>query len=109
MMRRLPYETWDVFTDRRFAGNPLAVVFGADALPTEDLQLIAREFDYSESVFVLESNDDEVDARIRIFTPTGELPFAGHPTVGAACALRVRAAAAVRSSSNSPQVDSPFD
>ena len=87
MMRRLPYETWDVFTDRRFAGNPLAVVFGADALPTEDLQLIAREFDYSESVFVLESNDDEVDARIRIFTPTGELPFAGHPTVGAACAL----------------------
>ncbi len=86
-MHRLPYETWDVFTERRFAGNPLAVVFGADVLSTAAMQRVAREFDYSESVFVLEPSDDEIDARVRIFTPTGELPFAGHPTVGVACAL----------------------
>ena len=84
---KLDYETWDVFTDQRFAGNPLAVVFEADALSGAMMQRIAREFDYSESVFVLKSDDDGVDARVRIFTPTGELPFAGHPTVGVSCAL----------------------
>lgn len=87
MPAKLEYETWDVFTDQRFAGNPLAVVFEADALSGVMMQRIAREFDYSESVFVLNSEKEGVDARVRIFTPTGELPFAGHPTVGVSCAL----------------------
>lgn len=87
MTMRLDYETWDVFTERRFAGNPLAVVFDADPLSGEAMQQLAREFDYSETVFVLAADDEAVDARVRIFTPTGELPFAGHPTVGVACAL----------------------
>jgi len=87
MTGRLTFETWDVFTDRRFAGNPLAVVFDADALATGTMQAIAAEFDYSETVFLCRPEVDDADARVRIFTPTGELPFAGHPTVGAACAL----------------------
>jgi trans-2,3-dihydro-3-hydroxyanthranilate isomerase len=81
------FETWDVFTEQRFAGNPLAVVFEADALGDETMQQIAAEFDYSETVFLCRPESEEADARVRIFTPTGELPFAGHPTVGAACAL----------------------
>lgn len=87
MTDKLRFETWDVFTDRRFAGNQLAVVFGADALTGEAMQAIAREFNYSESVFICEPDDDGFDARLRIFTPGGELPFAGHPTVGAAAAI----------------------
>ncbi|NKI35189.1 PhzF family phenazine biosynthesis protein [Wenzhouxiangella sp. XN79A] len=87
MTTRCTFETWDVFTDRRFAGNPLAVVFEADALPTATMQAIAAEFGYSETVFLCRPGDEGADARVRIFTPTGELPFAGHPTVGAACAL----------------------
>lgn len=86
-MGRFRFETWDVFTDQRFAGNPLAVVFEADDLDSESMQKIAAEFDYSETVFLCRPESDDTDARVRIFTPTGELPFAGHPTVGAACAL----------------------
>jgi trans-2,3-dihydro-3-hydroxyanthranilate isomerase len=92
MERGLEFETWDVFTERRFAGNPLAVVFDADALDDETLLSITREFDYSESVFVLTPDREGADARLRIFTPGGELPFAGHPTVGAACAIARRRA-----------------
>lgn len=81
----LDYETADVFTTRRFGGNPLAVVYGADALEAPRMQAIAREFNLSETVFVLASG--VADARLRIFTPAEELPFAGHPNVGAAVLL----------------------
>lgn len=81
------YVTLDVFTDRRFAGNPLAVVPDARGLDPEDFQRLAREFAYSETSFVLAADDPANDARVRIFTPTEELPFAGHPNVGTAIAL----------------------
>lgn len=90
MSDSLRFETWDVFTDRRFAGNQLAVVFSADALTGETMQAITREFGYSETVFVLEAQHAGCDARLRIFTPGGELPFAGHPTIGAAAAIARR-------------------
>jgi trans-2,3-dihydro-3-hydroxyanthranilate isomerase len=75
----------DVFTDRPFAGNPLAVVLDADGLPTAALQDIAREFHLSETAFPMRS--DAADYRLRIFTPIQELPFAGHPSVGTAWLL----------------------
>ncbi|BCJ53896.1 isomerase [Actinoplanes sp. NBRC 14428] len=80
----MPYEIVDVFTDRPFAGNPLAVVFGAEALGGDQMQALAREFNLSETVFVLPPTDIEATYRARIFTPETELPFAGHPSVGAA-------------------------
>jgi trans-2,3-dihydro-3-hydroxyanthranilate isomerase len=86
-MRRR-FVTLDVFTARRFAGNPLAVMLDADALPTEAMQAIAREFNLSETVFVLAPLEPSHRARLRIFTPRRELPFAGHPTVGTAVLLR---------------------
>lgn len=81
------YCTLDVFTDRRFGGNPLAVVVDARGIDDATMQSIAREFNYSETTFVLPPTDPAHTARIRIFTPGGELPFAGHPTVGTAFAL----------------------
>lgn len=86
-MTSLAYEVVDVFTDRPFAGNPLAVVFGADNLATQQLQAIAREFNLSETVFVLPTTESGATYRARIFTPSAELPFAGHPSVGAAVTL----------------------
>ncbi|SCL18250.1 trans-2,3-dihydro-3-hydroxyanthranilate isomerase [Micromonospora inyonensis] len=83
-MSTLAYEIVDVFTDRPFAGNPLAVVFGADGLATEQMQTLAREFNLSETVFVLPATQAGATYRARIFTPAAELPFAGHPSVGAA-------------------------
>lgn len=83
----LRYHTVDVFTRLRFGGNPLAVVLDADALTTEQMQAIAREFNYSESSFVLRPSDSNHTARVRIFTPTVEVPFAGHPNVGTAFIL----------------------
>jgi trans-2,3-dihydro-3-hydroxyanthranilate isomerase len=80
----LPYEIVDVFTDRPFTGNPLAVVFGADGLAKDQLQALAREFNLSETAFVLPPTVDDASYRLRIFTPATELPFAGHPSVGAA-------------------------
>ena len=88
----LEYETADVFTTQRFGGNPLAVVHGAGALDGARMQAIAREFNLSETVFVLPSG--VADARLRIFTPGQELPFAGHPNVGAAVLLSRRHAGA---------------
>src|SRR5262245_14191532 len=79
----LDYHVLDVFTDTRFGGNPLAVVLGADDLDGARMQTIAREFNLSETVFVLKAHT----AKVRIFTPSSELPFAGHPTVGAAVLL----------------------
>ncbi|MEU4565521.1 PhzF family phenazine biosynthesis protein [Micromonospora sp. NPDC023956] len=83
-MSTLAYEIVDVFTDRPFAGNPLAVVFGAEGLATEQMQTLAREFNLSETVFVLPATQAGATYRARIFTPAAELPFAGHPSVGAA-------------------------
>jgi trans-2,3-dihydro-3-hydroxyanthranilate isomerase len=84
---RLKFHTLDVFTSARFAGNPLAVVLDADALDTIQMHKIAREFNLSETVFVLSTNKPAHTARLRIFTPGGEVPFAGHPTVGTAALL----------------------
>ena len=79
---------YDVFSDAPFGGNQLAVVPDATALPEPDLQRIAREFNFSETTFVFPPDDPAHTARVRIFTPTVEIPFAGHPTIGTAIALR---------------------
>jgi len=84
---RRRYITADVFTDRPFGGNPLAVVLDAEGLATETMQNIAREFGYSETTFVLPPADPSHTACVRIFTPVAELPFAGHPNVGTAMVL----------------------
>ncbi|MDO6963822.1 PhzF family phenazine biosynthesis protein [Rhizobium alvei] len=84
---RLQYHTVDVFTRTRFGGNPLAVVLDTDGLSTEQMQAIAREFGYSESSFVMRPFNPHHTAQIRIFTPTVEVPFAGHPNVGTAYVL----------------------
>ncbi|RWC40254.1 PhzF family phenazine biosynthesis protein [Mesorhizobium sp.] len=81
------YLLYDVFTTERLAGNPLAVVLGSKGLDTAAMQAIAREFNLSETVFVLPPDNPKHRARIRIFTPDYEMPFAGHPTVGSAIAL----------------------
>jgi len=83
----LTYHVLDVFTERAFGGNPLAVVLDADKLSSSDMQTIAREFNLSETVFVLTPASPGHTARIRIFTPSRELAFAGHPTIGAAILL----------------------
>ena len=83
-MESLAYEIVDVFTDRQFAGNPLAVVFGADDLTAAQMQTLAVEFHLSETVFVMRPTTPEATYLLRIFTPETELPFAGHPSVGAA-------------------------
>jgi len=81
----LPYHVLDVFTDRPYAGNPLAVVLDGDDLSTESMQAIAREFNLSETTFPTSS--DRADYAVRIFTPGTELPFAGHPSIGTAWLL----------------------
>jgi len=86
-MRTLRFVTCDVFTSTPFAGNQLAVVFGAEALRTDTLLAITREFNYSETVFVFAPEDESHTRKIRIFTPARELPFAGHPTLGCAHTL----------------------
>src|ERR1700755_2475903 len=80
MQRR--YITVDVFTDRAFGGNQLAVVLDAPGLSTTQMQAIATEVNYSETTFVLPPRDAAHDAEVRIFTPVREIPFAGHPNVG---------------------------
>jgi trans-2,3-dihydro-3-hydroxyanthranilate isomerase len=85
MARR--FATLDVFTDRRFTGNPLAVVLEPEGLDTAAMQTIAREFNHPETVFVSPPSNPAHRARLRIFTPKHELPFAGHPTVGTAVLL----------------------
>jgi trans-2,3-dihydro-3-hydroxyanthranilate isomerase len=89
MQRR--YVTVDVFTDRAFGGNPLAVVLDASGLSTDQMQAIATEFNYSETTFVLPPREAGHDAEVRIFTVTAEIPFAGHPNVGTAFVLASRA------------------
>lgn len=85
--QRLRFDVVDVFADRAFAGNPLAVVHGADGLDTVQLAALAREFNLSETVFPLPPSQDGATYRARIFTPEEELPFAGHPSVGVAWVL----------------------
>ena len=87
MPTQLTYRIVDVFTNQPFLGNPLAVVLGGIDLSTDAMQTIAREMNLSETVFVLPANDARCAARLRIFTPNKELPFAGHPTVGATFVL----------------------
>jgi trans-2,3-dihydro-3-hydroxyanthranilate isomerase len=89
MQRR--YVTVDVFTDRAFGGNPLAVVLDAGGLSTAQMQVIATEFNYAETTFVLPPRDSAHDAQVRIFTPNSEVPFAGHPNVGTAFVLATQA------------------
>ncbi len=81
------YYTLDVFTDKRFGGNPLAVVTNAQSLSTEQMQTIAREFNYSETTFILPPENSSNTANVRIFTPDQELGFAGHPNIGTAWVL----------------------
>lgn len=81
------YLTFDVFTEQAFTGNPLAVIPDARALPETALQAIAAEFNYSETCFIFPPHAPDNTAKIRIFTPTMEIPFAGHPLIGAAVAL----------------------
>ena len=90
------YRFWivDVFTARRFGGNPLAVLPDAKGLTETEMQQIAREFNFSETTFVLPPADAAHQARFRIFTPARELPFAGHPTLGTAWVLQQAGAAA---------------
>jgi trans-2,3-dihydro-3-hydroxyanthranilate isomerase len=83
----LEFRTLDVFTTLPFTGNPLAVVLGADGLTTAQMQTIAREFNLSETIFVMAPRDTAHRARVRIFFPTAEIPFAGHPTIGCAILL----------------------
>ncbi|MGE0152952.1 MAG: PhzF family phenazine biosynthesis protein [Reyranellaceae bacterium] len=84
---RIGFQTVDVFTDRRFGGNPLAVIPDARGLTGEQMQAIAAEFNLAETTFVLPPQDAANDARVRIFTPKAEMPFAGHPNVGTAWVL----------------------
>jgi len=87
-MRRR-FFTLDVFTQTKFAGNPLAVVLESGGLDTPAMQMIAREFNHPETVFVFPAADPGHRAALRIFTPANELPFAGHPTVGTAVLLAI--------------------
>ena len=84
---RYTFHTLDVFTNRRFGGNPLAVVLDADALTTEQMQTITREFNLSETIFVMKPENPANTAKVRIFFPGGEMAFAGHPTIGCAILL----------------------
>jgi trans-2,3-dihydro-3-hydroxyanthranilate isomerase len=84
---KLKFHTLDVFTNRKFAGNPLAVVLDADGLSTEQMQTITKEFNLSETTFVMKPENPSNTAKMRIFFPGGEMPFAGHPTLGSAILL----------------------
>jgi trans-2,3-dihydro-3-hydroxyanthranilate isomerase len=86
-MRRFRYVVCDVFTDVPLAGNQLAVFTDARDLTDGEMQALAKEMNFAESVFVLPATTDDADVRIRIFTPARELPFAGHPTLGSAFVL----------------------
>lgn len=88
MQRR--FVTADVFTDRQFGGNPLAIVLDAAGLSTAQMQSVAREFNYSETTFVLPPRIATHTAEVRIFTATKEVPFAGHPNIGTAIMLAQR-------------------
>lgn len=83
----VPFYTADVFTNRQFGGNPLAVIPDARGLDARQMQAIATEFNLSETAFVFPPDDPAHTRKVRIFTPAAEIPFAGHPTVGTAHVL----------------------
>lgn len=83
----VPFYTADVFTNRQFGGNPLAVIPDARGLDARQMQAIATEFNLSETAFVFPHDDPAHTRKVRIFTPAAEIPFAGHPTVGTAHVL----------------------
>ena len=87
MPRSYRYFQLDVFTDRLFGGNQLAVFLDGRGLATDAMQAVAKEMNFSESTFVLPSETSDTDVRMRIFTPGSELPMAGHPTIGSTFAL----------------------
>ena len=90
MTRRYHFVQADVFTDRAFGGNQLAVFTDARGLSAEEMQTLAREMNYAESTFVLPPEIPNAVKRVRIFTPGKEMPMAGHPTVGTAYVLAQR-------------------
>jgi trans-2,3-dihydro-3-hydroxyanthranilate isomerase len=92
-MTKRRFAVYDVFSSKKLAGNPLAVVFDADGLDDTGMQAIAGEFNLSETTFILPPKDPKHRANVRIFTPMHELPFAGHPTVGSAIAITEAAGA----------------
>ena len=104
-MKSYRYLHYDVFTDRLFGGNQLAVFLDGRGLAAETMQAIAKEMNFSESTFVLPPERPGTDVRMRIFTPADELPMAGHPTIGSTFALarvrRDRARSAIASCSAS--------
>ncbi len=91
MAMQLNFATVDVFTDRQFGGNPLAVIINADGLSSRQMQTIAAEFNLAETTFVLPPKVADHTAAVRIFTPRAEMPFAGHPNVGTAFVLAQQA------------------
>lgn len=91
MPKELKYDHVDVFTDKPLGGNQLAVFHTPKNLNTNHMQAIAREINFSETTFVYPSKVEGADAKVRIFTPAEELPFAGHPTIGTAYVLAARA------------------
>ena len=86
-MREIDFHLYDVFTDQRLAGNQLGVVPDASGLSDKQMQSIARELNLSETIFFLPPENAGHSAKVRIFMPNGELPFAGHPTIGGAIAF----------------------
>jgi trans-2,3-dihydro-3-hydroxyanthranilate isomerase len=99
-----PYLLADVFTHTPFGGNPLAIFPHGGKVPPESMAPIARELNLSETVFILPPEDPAHAARLRIFTPGRELPFAGHPTVGAACALALLERVPMREGAAHPEL-----
>lgn len=87
MSRKIQFKTVDVFTDQIFLGNPLAVFLDCSDLTTNQMQLIAKEIGYSETVFIFAPENPKNSAMIKIFSPASELPFAGHPNIGVAYIL----------------------
>src|SRR6201998_131609 len=87
---KYPFHIVECFSSTPFGGNQLAVLPGATGISTEGMQKIAREFNFGETTFVLPKNDPANTCRVRIFTPRVELDFAGHPSVGPACALAMK-------------------
>src|SRR5919109_3324322 len=86
-MRGLGFLHYDVFTDRRFEGNQLAVFTDARGIDEQTMQTLAREMNFSASTFILPAERPDTDVRMRIFTPGSEMPMAGHPVVGSTFAL----------------------
>jgi len=87
-MKRLTFYILDVFTEKKYAGNQLAVIRGANGLSSDEMQQIAREINFSETTFILSDKQSNGGFEVRIFTPKEEVPFAGHPTIGTAHIIR---------------------